>query len=120
LITTHELDEAELLADYLVILHRGHEVAKGTLSELAGEPELIVETSGPVDAAGLATLLGCKVITDGPLRLRCAVATTPERINLVTTYLTGAGVTMVSLRTRASLEERYLELIGDERSATNS
>ena len=120
LITTHELDEAEHLADFLVILHRGHEVAKGTLNELAGEPELIVETSGPVDPAGLATLLGCDVTTDGPLRLRCATPTTPERITLVTTYLTGAGVTMVSLRTRASLEERYLDLIGDERSGANS
>jgi len=117
LITTHELDEAEHLADYLVILHRGHEVAKGTLSELAGEPELIVETSGPVDPAGLAALLGCAVIAEGPRQLRCAVAPTPERITTVTSYLTGAGVTMVSLRTHASLEERYLELIGDERSA---
>jgi len=117
LITTHELDEAEHLADYLVILHRGHEVAKGTLSELAGEPELIVETSGPVDPAGLAALLGCTVIAEGPRQLRCAVVPTPERITTVTSYLTGAGVTMVSLRTHASLEERYLELIGDERSA---
>jgi hypothetical protein len=41
---------------------------------------------------------------------------TPERITAVTTYLTRVQVTMVSLRTRASLEERYLELIADERS----
>jgi hypothetical protein len=30
--------------------------------------------------------------------------------------LASVGLSMVSLRTRASLEERYLELIGDERS----
>jgi hypothetical protein len=30
------------------------------------------------------------------------------------------GVAMVSLRARASLEERYLELIADERSGANS
>jgi ABC-2 type transport system ATP-binding protein len=120
LITTHELDEAELLADYLVILHRGREVAKGSLSDLAGEPELIVETSKPVDPAGLAELLNCEVTADEPLRLRCAVATTPERITMVTTYLTQSGATMVSLRTRASLEERYLDLISDERSEANT
>jgi len=118
LITTHELDEAERLADFLVILHRGHEVAKGTLSELAGEPELIIETSGPVDTVALATLLNCVVKADGPSRVRCAVASSPERIASVSGYLISVGLSLVSLRTRASLEERYLDLIADERSGT--
>jgi len=30
-------------------------------------------------------------------------------------YLTSVGVTLIALRTRASLEERYLELIEQER-----
>jgi len=116
LITTHELDEAERVADHLVIVHRGHEVAQGTLLELAGEPELIIETSGPVDPTTLAALLACEVTNDGPLRVRCAVASSPERITSVNNYLTSVGLSMVSLRTRATLEERYLELIADERN----
>ncbi len=116
LITTHELDEAERLADYLVIMNRGHVVAQGTLDELAGSPEMIIELSGPIDPAGLAAVLDCAVVPDGPLRVRCAVGSTPERITAVTTYLTSVRVAMISLRTRASLEERYLELIADERS----
>jgi len=120
LITTHELDEAERLADYLVILHRGHEVAQGTLADLAGEPELIIETSGPVDPAALASLLACEVSSDGPSRARCAVSSSPERIALVTTYLTSVGLSLVSLRTRATLEERYLDLIADERNGPRS
>jgi ABC-2 type transport system ATP-binding protein len=116
LITTHELDEAERLADYLVIMNQGHVVVQGTLDELAGSPEMIVETSGPIDPLELASVLGCAVVLDGPLRIRCAVSSTPERITTVTSYLTGVGVTMTSLRTRASLEERYLELITDERN----
>lgn len=116
LITTHELDEAERLADYLVILHRGHEVAQGTLADLAGEPELIIEATGSVDPAAFAALLGCEVRSDGPSRVRCAVASSPERIATVSTYLTSVGLSMVSLRTRASLEERYLDLIADERN----
>jgi hypothetical protein len=108
------------VADYLVILHRGHEVAKGTLTDLAGEPELIVETSGPINPDALASVLACAVVADEPLQVRCAVASTPERIHAVTTYLASVGVSMVSLRTRASLEERYLELIADERSGTSS
>jgi ABC-2 type transport system ATP-binding protein len=116
LITTHELNEAERLADRLIIMNRGHVIIQGTLDELAGSPEMIIEVSGPVDAAPLATLLHCDVMLDGPLRLRCATLSSPENIALVTTYLTGAGQSMTSLRTRASLEERYLELIARERN----
>jgi ABC-2 type transport system ATP-binding protein len=120
LITTHELDEAERLADNLVLLHRGHEVAKGTLLELTGAPELIVEASGPLDPEALAELLNCNVILDGPQRVRCDVVSTPERIAVVNTYLSSVGLALVSLRTRASLEERYLALIGEEREASAS
>jgi ABC-2 type transport system ATP-binding protein len=115
LITTHELDEAERLADRLVILHHGHVVAQGRLEELAGRPEMIVEVSRAVRADALADALRCEVTLDGPLRLRCATESSPERIAVVTSYLTSVGASMTSLRTRASLEERYLELIAEER-----
>jgi ABC-2 type transport system ATP-binding protein len=118
LITTHELDEAERVADSLAIVHRGHEVAQGTLADLAGEPELIIETSAPIDSAALASVLGCVVASDGPVRFRCAITSSPERITLVTDYLTSVGVSIVSLRTRATLEERYLDLIADERKGS--
>ena len=72
---------------------------------------MIVQSSGPVDPAAMAAALRCEVTLDGPLQLRCAVASTPERIATVTNYLRASGSRMVSLRTRASLEERYLELI---------
>jgi hypothetical protein len=62
--------------------------------------------------------LGCVVASDGPVRFRCAIATSPERITLVTDYLTSVGVSIVSLRTRATLEERYLDLIADERKGS--
>ena len=85
-------------------------------THLAGEPELIIEATGSVDPAAFAALLGCEVRSDGPSRVRCAVASSPERIATVSTYLTSVGLSMVSLRTRASLEERYLDLIADERN----
>jgi ABC-2 type transport system ATP-binding protein len=117
LVTTHELTEAERMADRLVIMNRGHVVIQGTLDELSGAPEIILEVSQPVDPSALATLLGCVVVADAPQRLRCETASTPERIALVNDYLSSVHVSMVSLRTRASLEERYLELIENERSA---
>ena len=115
LITTHELVEAERLADRLVIVRHGHVVAQGRLEELVGRPEMILEVSGPVNAAALADALHCAVTLDGPRRLRCATESSPERIAQVTSFLTSVGVALTSLRTRASLEERYLELIAEER-----
>jgi ABC-2 type transport system ATP-binding protein len=115
LVTTHELTEAERSSDRVVIMNRGHVVIHGTLEELSGAPEMIVELSGPVDAGHLATALACVVTSNGPTRLRCETESTPERITTLNEYLTSVGVTLLSLRTRASLEERYLELIDQER-----
>jgi len=115
LVTTHELTEAERTSDRVVIMNSGHVVIHGTLDELAGAPEMIVELSGPVDAALLASRLGCVVTSDGASRLRCETESTPERMAVLNAYLTSVGVTLLSLRTRASLEERYLELIEQER-----
>jgi ABC-2 type transport system ATP-binding protein len=119
-LTTHELNEAERLADRVVVMHQGHVLVQGTLDELAGAPEMIVQSSGPFDPAPLAALLDCAVVADRQLQFRCAVASTPERIAIVTNYLASIGLSMVSLRTHASLEERYLELIADERHEARS
>lgn len=116
LITTHELVEAERTADRLVIMNVGHVVAEGTLDELAGTPELIIDVAVTVNPDELSTLLGCDVVLDGPLRLRCATTSSPELIAIASNYLSSMGVPLVALRTRASLEERYLELIAEQRA----
>ncbi len=116
LVTTHELTEVERSSDRVVIMNRGHVVIHGTLEELSGAPEMIIELSGPVDAGRLATTLACVVTGDDTTRFRCGTESTPERIAALNEYLTSVGVTLLSLRTRASLEERYLELIQHERN----
>jgi ABC-2 type transport system ATP-binding protein len=117
LVTTHELVEAERLADRLVVMHRGRVVAEGTLAQLAGAPEIIVEVDAPVDPEPLALLLGASVTLDAQRRLRCDLSATPERVALITGYLASRGVALIALRTRASLEERYLDLVADAEAA---
>lgn len=120
LITTHELGEAERMADRVVIMNLGRVVAHGSLEELAGAPEMILDVSDSVEPTGLAAALGCDVTRDGPLRLRCATTSTPERMVEVNDYLSSIGVSLVSLRTRASLEERYLDLIAGQRRGADA
>jgi ABC-2 type transport system ATP-binding protein len=115
LVTTHELTEAERTSNRVIIMNRGHVVIHGTLDELAGAPEMIIELSGPIDTSLLASRLQCVVTTDAPNRIRCETESTPQRMATLNDFLTGVGVTLLSLRTRASLEERYLDLIEQER-----
>ncbi len=116
LLTTHELAEAERLADRLVVVHRGRVVAEGTLDDLAGEPEIVLELDGAIDPAPLAARLAVEVRLDPEGRLRIAATSTPERMGQVSEYLAGLGRTVLSLRTRATLEERYLALIAESRA----
>ncbi len=116
-ITTHELAEAERLTDVVTILHRGHVVASGSLDELAGQDRAVaLEVSGPVDVARLATQLGVAVEATDATHLRVHATGDPARTAEIAAALAAQGATLVALRTRASLEERYLGIIADERS----
>ena len=119
LITTHELAEAERSADDVVIMTHGRVLAQGALDQLAGDPVLVVETSIPVDPDELARRLGCAVSVLEPTRLQCAISSSPERVAAVTAYLSERGAALTGLRTRATLEERYLELVAGTTEATS-
>jgi hypothetical protein len=92
-------------------MNHGRIIVQGDLAELSGEEVLIIETSSPVDPLELGRRLGCAVSAIEPTRLHCAIASSPERVALVSEYLQEQSVALTSLRTRASLEERYLDLI---------
>ncbi len=116
-ITTHELDEAERLADEVAILHQGRVVARGTLDELAGpDAATVVEVRGPVDVSRLAARLGTPVEAQDPTHLRVRGPADPQRTAAIAAALAEEGATLVALRTRASLEDRYLAIIAGERS----
>jgi ABC-2 type transport system ATP-binding protein len=116
LITTHELSEAERLADRVIIMNHGRVVSEGTLDELAGPPVVIVETSVPVAPALLATALGVRVERHGELALTCHCENSPVMQATLATALATVGATLTSLRSRASLEERYFALLAEESS----
>ncbi len=117
LITTHELADADALASHVTILNDGRVVAAGSLEELAGDAVLVIETSAPIDPSELARRLGATVTPSDVLTYRCDVATTPERVAVITSFLAEGGVSLTALRSRASLEETYLALLARDRAA---
>lgn len=114
-LTTHLLDEAELLADRVAIIDRGRLVALGTPQQLTlGEhPELVVTVAGHLDAAALARHLGHAVIDRGGGSYAIEAPNTPELVHRLAAWLDGEGITLGQLQAaKRSLEDVFLSLTG--------
>ena len=112
LVSSHVLAEVELIADEVVIIHRGKFVARGPTSEIAARAAGAVRVRSPqlavlrdaLTAAGLA-------VQAGPGALSVADTTT-DRVGEIAAE---AGVVLHELSAeRATLEEAFLELTGGE------
>jgi ABC-2 type transport system ATP-binding protein len=126
LLTTHELGEAEHLADRVVIVHHGRAVAAGTPAELAagigagdgsasGGGASVVTFGAPagLDVTALGAALGAAVTEDSPGRYRVAAAGTPALTARLAGWLAERDAALTDLRTGRSLEETYLAIMGD-------
>jgi ABC-2 type transport system ATP-binding protein len=119
LLTTHNLAEAEELADRIVIIGGGRILAQGTRAELTrqllGEPVWRLRLARPHDA--LPALLGelARVEAAGPdwACYRCAA---PERLNpQIVVRLVECGVPVVALEEeQRSLEQVYLRIVAEQ------
>ncbi len=116
LLTTHLMDEAELLADQLVIVDGGRAVASGTPAELTGGGQRLTFTA-PIglDLAPLAALLpaGCVATEAEPGQYLVTGELTPGISSAVLSFCADAGVQPERLQIgRRSLDEVYLDLTG--------
>ncbi|HLI15821.1 MAG TPA: ABC transporter ATP-binding protein [Acidimicrobiales bacterium] len=116
LLTTHELAEAERIADRVVILERGRVVASGAPGDLAA-PEAAIRfaASGRVDLDALGEALHAPVTEEAPGRYRVAAVPDPTTVATLTAWLADHDVALADLRTGGrSLEEVFLELVGPD------
>jgi len=114
LLTTHELDEAERIADRVVIIDRGRVVAQGTVAELTSADSTTRTRFGAVpglDVAGLAEALGVPVTEDSPGEYSLDAACSPQVVAGLTRWLAERNVTLKDLHGgRQRLEDVFLRL----------
>ena len=118
LVTTHELEEAERVADRVVIMDHGRVVASGSPAELAGLDPAGggIRFAGPpgLDTAGLARELQAEVREDTAGQYVVAAAGEPGTVALVTAWLARHDIAIRDLRTAARLEDVFLRLTGGD------
>jgi ABC-2 type transport system ATP-binding protein len=114
LLTTHELDEAERLADSVVVIDHGRVVGAGTPAELmaggaGGDIRFGAPPGLPVDE--LAGAMSALVVEESPGEYRVDCAATPAAVAALTAWLATREVPLGDLRAgRQSLEDVFLRL----------
>lgn len=126
LITTHNLTEAQMLADKIAIIRHGRIIAQGTFAELArqfvGAPLLELHINGQlngVEQALQAEFPTLTVTETGMNWLRYTTETPPATNPALLRYLAGQGVEVVTLApVTRTLEEIYLQVVKEDEAHT--
>ncbi|HKY66100.1 MAG TPA: ABC transporter ATP-binding protein [Acidimicrobiales bacterium] len=116
LLTTHDLDEAERVADHVVIVVDGRLVAQGGVEDLTrtpeGEQQVRFRAPAGLDRRSLAAHLGGADVTEAaPGEYAVATAPTPASVAAITAWLAEHDLPLADLRAgRQRLEDVYLRL----------
>ena len=117
LLTTHDLEEAEKLADHVVIIDHGVVLADGTPTELMrasqGDDVRFGAPSG-LDVASLGERIGAVVTEASSGEYVVASAATPAMVAAITAWLAEMDLPLADLRAgRQRLEDVFLRLTAD-------
>ena len=112
ILTTHELNEAELISDRVVIISEGAIVSSGSLKELMGTSNAVrFQTSTAIDVVELASAIGAAIEIRGDLSYRVLTDDPARTIAPLTAWLASNHHEILNLRSGGdSLEEIFLSL----------
>ena len=118
-LTTHELGEAEKMAERIVILSAGRIVLEGTPQGLtaAAAPGIVTFGAPPaLDVMALAAAVGpgatASETATGRYRVEASEVETPAVTAAVANFLVARGATLTDLTTGKTLEDVYFETVG--------
>jgi len=120
LLTTHFMDEAERLADQVVIVDSGRVVGAGSPAELTaagagGQLRFTAVAGLPLDALRPCLPAGCTAVEERPGEYVITGAVTPRLLASVTAWCADHGALVAALRTgQRTLEDVFLDLTGHE------
>jgi ABC-2 type transport system ATP-binding protein len=118
LLTTHYLEEAESLADRLVIMRDGTIVAAGTPAEVTAAQPARIRFTLPAGLTPARLPLRLKAAAYGQ-RIEIHTQQLQETLHTLLTWADAESVTLEGLDARsASLEEAFLNIAGATRPAT--
>ncbi len=112
LVSSHLLSEMEMVADSMLIIHKGEKVVEGRVSELLDPEKTVVELITPDMEAALVVLKdsswqqALKEPVKGTIRLEC----NRNEIPGLNRMLVEKGIPVQSLRPMNSLEDYFLSL----------
>ena len=113
-VTTHDLEEAERIADRIVILDQGKVVASGTPAELmraSDDQEIRFGAPPHIDTAGLGRALNAFVDETSSGEYKVAIPPTPNNVAALTAWLAEHDLPLLDLRAgRQRLEDVFLRL----------
>jgi ABC-2 type transport system ATP-binding protein len=117
LLATHELDEAERVADRVVIVDHGKVLASGTPAELMSPSDRAsIDFGAPpgLDVASLSVHLGGRVSEVRPGEYRVDAPPSPLTVAALTAWLAERDLALADLRAgRQSLEDVFLRLTSE-------
>ncbi|MDA8102135.1 MAG: ABC transporter ATP-binding protein [Nitrospiraceae bacterium] len=118
LLTTHELNEAERLADSIAVIDEGRIIAEGTPTELRerfGKQTVVFRTASAIDVASFSQRLGLKVTDLGDNSYRLGEEAPPSIVGSITALLAEQRIDLVEMNAgRGSLEDVFLEITNGE------
>jgi len=121
LLTTHDMVEAERLADHVVILDAGRIVAQGTPTDLArsgAAAEIRFGAASGLDIASISAAVGGPVVEERAGEYLVSLAATPTNVARLTAWLAEQDVEVADIRAgRERLEDVFLRLTGQRSSA---
>jgi ABC-2 type transport system ATP-binding protein len=118
LLTTHDLEDAEKLADRVTIVDRGRLVADGTPDELTrgGDDHVLFGAPPGLDTVAMSDALAAPVVETTPGEYRVDAPGTPARLAALTTWLAERELRLDDLRVgRKRLEDVFLRLTDPDR-----